>query len=99
MAARFPCDESNGIPIGPVQATLFPNEARKTNEIQAFKAKLKIEQKQISHGYSRILRKVNQRDKASPKLLHLVREVSTKAYTSRKHTKIASRLTEFPGCM
>ena len=54
MAARFPCDESNGIPFGPVQTTPFLNDARNTDEIQSFKAKLKIEQKQ----YSRILEKV-----------------------------------------
>ena len=58
MAARFPCDESNGIPFGPVQTTPFLNDARNTDEIQSFKAKLKIEQKQISQGYSRILEKV-----------------------------------------
>ena len=43
MAAYLPCDESNGILFGPVQRTPFPNEARNTNKIQAFKAKLKIE--------------------------------------------------------
>ena len=58
MVARFPCDESNGIPFGPVQTTTFLNDARNTDEIQSFKAKLKIEQKQISQGYSRILEKV-----------------------------------------
>ena len=58
MAARFPCNESNGIPFRPVQTTQILNEPSSTDEMKDFKANLKMEQKQISQGYNQILEKV-----------------------------------------